>query len=169
MLALFSGIQDIAFIILTLIAEVVLVIAGFLVITYIKKGLTYLKVKTNGVVYTEIEKVVLNIVSWFNQKLVDEWKKNAVDGKLTPEQQSEVFNSAKSKIVEVLTSEQLTYLAQQYGDVELGIEYIIEKCVRTCDDSSSAILAEAILGGTQFEEMFGDITSPNAEPEEKTE
>ena len=165
MLALLTGIQDIAFIVLTLVAEVVLVIAGFLVITYIKKGLTYLKVKTNGIVYTEIEKIVLNIVSWLNQKIVDEWKKNAADGKLTPDQQSEVFNTAKSKVIEVLTSEQLTYLAQQYGDVELGIGYIIEKCVRTCDDSSSATLAEAILSGTQLEEMFGNLQS-NEEPAE---
>lgn len=100
----------------------------------------YLKVLTNKIkkeinnddisIYIDIlERTVFNVVQKLNQTLVEELK-DIQEGKLSPEQQKYILNTAKQDVLLQLNETQVEILRQVYSDLDEYITTLIESKVR---------------------------------------
>lgn len=78
-------------------------------------------------------KTIMGLVDKFvtamNQDTVENMKKLNADGKLTPEQQLEVFNKVYSEVEASLTEEERQYLISKFNSIELALKSLIESSV----------------------------------------
>lgn len=78
-------------------------------------------------------KTIMGLVDKFvtamNQDTVENMKKLNVDGKLTPEQQLEVFNKVYAEVEASLTEEERQYLISKFNSIELALKSLIESSV----------------------------------------
>ena len=115
--------------IITVILEVGLALLVIFAIKFIRKYLVKLGIVINDEEMSAIEDIVKKAVITINQKLVDNMKELSPDGKLTNEQQIEVYNAAYKIIKDSLTADQLGLIKKIYGDEETGVEVLIENMV----------------------------------------
>lgn len=112
------------------IAEVAVAIIAFTGLAAFK---TWLKSKNISIDDSEtmyhVETTIANVVRYLNQTLVDKWKENNADSKLTEEQIAEVQSKALELIKSLLTEEQLATLWKQYGDPDTALPILIENSV----------------------------------------
>lgn len=78
-------------------------------------------------------KTIMGLVDKFvtamNQDTVENMKKLNADGKLTPEQQLEVFNKVYAEVEASLTEEERQYLISKFNSIELALKSLIESSV----------------------------------------
>lgn len=78
-------------------------------------------------------KTIMGLVDKFvtamNQDTVENMKKLNADGKLTPEQQLEVFNKVYAEVEASLTEEERQYLIEKFNSIELALKSLIESSV----------------------------------------
>ncbi len=78
-------------------------------------------------------KTIMGLVDKFvtamNQDTVENMKKLNADGKLTPEQQLEVFNKVYAEVEASLTEEERQYLIGKFNSIELALKSLIESSV----------------------------------------
>lgn len=115
--------------VITVILEVALVLLVAVATQFIKKYLTKLGINISETEVSAIEELVRKSVITINQKLVDDLKEAAPDGKLTEEQQAEVYNMTYNIIKRALSDDQFKLLEKIYGDVDTGIDVLIENMV----------------------------------------
>lgn len=115
--------------VITVVLEVALVLLVAVATQFIKKYLTKLGINISETEVNAIEELVRKSVITINQKLVDDLKEAAPDGKLTEEQQAEVYNMTYSIIKKALSDDQYKLLEKIYGDVDTGIDVLIENMV----------------------------------------
>lgn len=77
-----------------------------------------------------IEDLVLKVVKYLNQTVVDKLKEESEDGKLTDEQIAEIQNNALSTVMKLLNSDTMTALAEKYGEQYIDyLKVLIENAV----------------------------------------
>lgn len=96
--------------------------------------------------------VASTVVKSINQKFVDSWKSDSIDGKLTEEERHEAYRLAYEMISGLLSDEQKEYIETQYNNFSFGLDIIIEAAVR---DNHSSYLLSSILD-TEDEETSDD-------------
>lgn len=78
-------------------------------------------------------KTIMDLINKFvtamNQDTVDNLKKLSADGKLTPEQQTEIFNKVYAEVENSLTAEERDYLTNKFNSLEAGLKALIESSV----------------------------------------
>ena len=78
-------------------------------------------------------KTIMGLVDKFvtamNQDTVDNMKKLNADGKLTAEQQAEVFNKVYAEVMNSLTQEEKDYIENKFNSLEAGLKALIESSV----------------------------------------
>lgn len=122
--------QSVIPMVLLVIIQAIVAIAGVLLIRLIKKILTKTGIEIDDKVMKEIEDIIIKAVSVTNQVLTDGYKENADNHKLTDEQKAIVFEHTKGIIMASLSSEQLQALAKKYGiDGEEAVDMLIEHTV----------------------------------------
>lgn len=125
-----SYFQSVIPMVLLVVIQAIVAVAGVLLIRLIKKLLTKSGIEIDEKVMKEIEDIILKAVSVTNQVLTDNYKEISVDHKLTDEQKAEVFEHTKGIVMASLSSDQLKALAKKYGiDGEEAVDMLIEHTV----------------------------------------
>lgn len=150
--SLTSLFQETAFVGLSVLIQVIIVILGALLISLISKLGKKAGLDSSNAIMKEIINLVNNVVVATNQKVVDKLKEESPTGSLTEEQQKTVFESVKSAIIDCLTDEQIAYLINNYISVENGLTYFIESAVKYNHSNSGILVSEPIISGIDFED-----------------
>lgn len=139
--------------VITVVLEVALVLLVGVATQFIKKYCTKLGINIDDSQISSIEDLVYKAVVTVNQKLVDDLKAISPNGKLTEEQQQDVYDMAYTIIKNSLSEDQFGLLAKVYGDAETGIEVLIENMVVQAKNyntlitgDNSAIITETTSG-----------------------
>lgn len=131
--------------IITLLLEVGLVLLVAIATKFVKKYLTKLGISIDNDQLKVIEDLVYQTVTKLNQTTVDTMKNLASDGKLTDDQQTFVYDTAYTAIVNALSEDQLGLIEKIYGDTDTGIETLIENMVVKAKDYRAIISADSLL------------------------
>jgi hypothetical protein len=124
-----STLQSYATPILLVLIQVLIIILGKVTWTLVKKLVEKIGVESDSVLLENIKSLIDSVVVTMNQKVVDDLKAANPDNKLTDEQQEQIFNEVKDAVYKFLTSEQISYLLEQYASVDDGLMYLIEQSV----------------------------------------
>lgn len=114
--------------VLCIIIEVVIALGMFAGLVYIYKTVSR-HVGTSSDTWFSIEDKFIQVVRYFNQTLVDNWKSES--GKLTTEQIEDVQNKAISMIESLLTCKEIEYLMNKYDSYNDAIKLLLENAVVT--------------------------------------
>lgn len=116
--------------VLLVLIEVLVVLAGVGAISLIKKLVTKTGIEIDEKTMDDIRGIVGTAVNAVNQKFTDKYKA-ANNGKLTEEQQEELFDRTKNIVMSGLSSAQLEALMKRYGmSGEEAVDIMIEDTVR---------------------------------------
>ena len=124
----------------------------------------YIGIKSDSNIMREIEQTILCIVKRENQKVVDKLKELSPDGKLTEEQQKEVYTEVYDNVVASLTKAQKEIVEKYFPTLEEGLEYIIEYMVNICH--TSVIVTDSIAKDAIEEIATEEVTEAKEESEE---
>lgn len=113
---------------------ITIVLVIVMVLGIIAAKVLMLLAKNLGIdVDTKTMKTIMGLVDKFvtamNQDTVENMKKLNADGKLTPEQQLEVFNKVYAEVEASLTEEERQYLISKFNSIELALKSLIESSV----------------------------------------
>ena len=75
----------------------------------------------------KVVNMVLDVVRYTNQTMVDELKKN---GKFTIETAEEAFNKTKATALAMLSEDAALVIEEVYGDVDVYLDVLIESLVK---------------------------------------
>lgn len=115
---------------MTVIIQVIVAVCGVFLIRLIKRVLTRTGIEIDDAIMTDIEDVILKAVSVTNQLLVDSYKNENENHKLTDMQKEEVFNHTKEIIMSSLSASQTEALVKKYGlDIDEVLKLLIENTV----------------------------------------
>lgn len=143
--------------VVTVVLEIGLVLLVAFAVKFIKKYLIKLGIVIDDEQMSAIEDVVKKAVITINQKMVDNMKELSPNGKLTAEQQTEVYNAAYDIIKASLSEDQLGLIEKVYGKGETGIELLIENMVVKAKEEKKEL---AILSsGDSFVNGVQNITN----------
>ena len=135
--------QSVIPMVLLVIIQAIVAVAGILLIRLIKKFLTKTGIEIDEKIMEEIEDIIIKAVSVTNQVLTDGYKESADNHKLTDDQKKLVFEHTKSIIMASLSSEQLQALAKKYGiNGEEAVDMLIEHTVHW--NHSDYLISESI-------------------------
>ena len=119
---------DVASVVVTIILLVLMVlgiIAAKVMLLMAKK----LGIDVDDQTMKTIMSLVDKFVTAMNQDTVENMKKLNADGKLTAEQQAEVFNTVYTQLMNSLTQEEKDYLEAKFNSLEAGLKALIESSV----------------------------------------
>lgn len=109
--------------------DVILLICSGLFICILRKLLTRINVNLSEAEYEQLTSLVNTVVNATNQTITENIKAASENGKLTPAQSMEIFETVKEVIVNSLTDTQKTYIEKKYQSLDEGLRYIIEDAV----------------------------------------
>lgn len=115
--------------IVAVVLEIGIILLVAVLIQFFKKYLKKMGIIINNDELKIIEDVIKKAVITINQKVVDDIKDASPNGKLTEDQQKEVYQMAYDIIKRSLSEDQLGLIKKIYGDEETGIEVLIENMV----------------------------------------
>ena len=122
--------------------SVVLVGVITLAINALKKKFNVATDHETGII---VENLVKDVVHQINDQIVNDLKSKSEDGKLTKEEQKEVFQNALNLCFSLMDDKMITYLNSKYKNpdsVNTVIGFIIEKCVRDAKENSYVIVED---------------------------
>ena len=76
------------------------------------------------------------------QVLVDEWKRAAEDGRLTPDEKAEALRAAKNAFLRVMSQRSLDILKASWGPIEQWLDDLLEAQVQALKVQSDPIRAQ---------------------------
>lgn len=110
--------------------DIVITFLLIILATFIAVGISILVSKYSIKIEIEdIARIVGQVVSYVNQKFVNNAKADNPDHKLTSEQVETAFNMAYKLIKGALNDNQVKYLESKYGDIHSALDIIIESVV----------------------------------------
>lgn len=119
---------DVGTVMLTVIS-IVLMVLGIIAAKVLMLMAKKLGIDVDDKTMTTIMNLINKFVVAMNQDTVDNMKKLNADGKLTPEQQIEVFNKVYDQVESSLTEEERQYLINKFNSLEKGLKALIESSV----------------------------------------
>lgn len=119
---------DVGTVMLTVIS-IVLMVLGIIAAKVLMLMAKKLGIDVDDKTMTTIMNLINKFVVAMNQDTVDNMKKLNADGKLTPEQQLEVFNKVYDQVESSLTEEERQYLINKFNSLEKGLKALIESSV----------------------------------------
>ena len=119
---------DVGAVMLTVIS-IVLMVLGIIAAKVLMLMAKKLGIDVDDKTMTTIMNLINKFVVAMNQDTVDNMKKLNADGKLTPEQQLEVFNKVYTQVESSLTEEERQYLINKFNSLEAGLKALIESSV----------------------------------------
>lgn len=114
---------------LEVVLQVGVCIAVFMLIAYVNKLLKERGIDITKSTSIDLENLVTKVVRYINQTVVDNMKDRSENGKLTDSQIADVKNKALSMIYELINSDMMNYLVDNFDDYEPYIEMLIENAV----------------------------------------
>ena len=109
--------------------SIILMILGIIAAKVLMLMAKKLGIDVDDKTMTTIMNLINKFVVAMNQDTVDNMKKLNADGKLTPEQQLEVFNKVYAEVEASLTEEERQYLISKFNSIELALKSLIESSV----------------------------------------
>ena len=124
-----SLLKDVSSTGLGVIIQILVVVIGVILIAAIKKLFDKLNLEVDQKQMDSIKSVIEDVVRTTNQKIVDIIKEKNPNNKLTEEQQEYIFNTVKDTVMASLSAKEIKVITDKFGDIETGIECMIESCV----------------------------------------
>lgn len=109
--------------------SIILMVLGIIAAKVLMLMAKKLGIDVDDKTMTTIMNLINKFVIAMNQDTVDNMKKLNADGKLTPEQQIEVFNKVYEQVESSLTDEERQYLINKFNSLEKGLKALIESSV----------------------------------------
>jgi hypothetical protein len=109
--------------------SIILMVLGIIAAKVLMLMAKKLGIDVDDKTMTTIMSLINKFVIAMNQDTVDNMKKLNADGKLTPEQQIEVFNKVYEQVESSLTDEERQYLINKFNSLEKGLKALIESSV----------------------------------------
>ena len=109
--------------------SIILMVLGIIAAKVLMLMAKKLGIDVDDKTMTTIMNLINKFVVAMNQDTVDNMKKLNADGKLTPEQQLEVFNKVYNQVESSLTDEERQYLINKFNSLENGLKALIESSV----------------------------------------
>ena len=109
-----------------LICIVAVVAVGYLYRLFKQKGINITECK-----WFDINSIIGETVGYLNQKVVNGLKDASDNGKLTEEEQTEVYNKAVNIILKILDDDQIKTICDKYGDITEGLDILIHDHIYT--------------------------------------
>lgn len=109
--------------------SIILMVLGIIAAKVLMLMAKKLGIDVDDKTMTTIMNLINKFVVAMNQDTVDNMKKLNADGKLTPEQQVEVFNKVYEQVESSLTDEERQYLINKFNSLEKGLKALIESSV----------------------------------------
>lgn len=109
--------------------SIILMVLGIIAAKVLMLMAKKLGIDVDDKTMTTIMNLINKFVVAMNQDTVDNMKKLNADGKLTPEQQIEVFNKVYDQVKSSLTDEERQYLINKFNSLEKGLKALIESSV----------------------------------------
>ena len=109
--------------------SIILMVLGIIAAKVLMLMAKKLGIDVDDKTMTTIMNLINKFVVAMNQDTVDNMKKLNADGKLTPEQQIEVFNKVYEQVESSLTDEERQYLINKFNSLEKGLKALIESSV----------------------------------------
>lgn len=119
---------DVGSVILMLIS-VVLIVIGIISAKVLLLLAKKLGIDVDDQTMETIMELINKFVTAMNQSTVDSLKKMNPDGKLTQEEQEQIFNDVYAQVESSLTEEQKQYLTNKFNDLSIALKALIESSV----------------------------------------
>lgn len=149
----------------TVILQIGLVLFVAVATQFVKKYLVKIGIVIDDDQMKVIEDLVKKAVITVNQKTVDDMKAMSPNGKLTEDQQNQVYKMAYDIIKTSLSEDQLGLLKKIYGESDKGIEMLIENMVVKAKEDK--VLSSAIEIAPSVGELK-QVTNPTFDEVEET-
>lgn len=123
-----------AFVLFTVIIQVIVIFLGITAIYYIGKLASKTGLDKDSKFMENILSIVKTVVTYANEEFVNVFKKYNPNGKLSKEDGKRIYIMVRTILEEVFTDEQIQYIKTKFGDLDKGLKYIIEATVAECKD-----------------------------------
>lgn len=114
---------------LEVVLQVGVCIVVFMLIVYVNNLLKERGIDITKSTSIDLENLIIKVVRYINQTVVDNMKEQSENGKLTDSQIADVKNKALSMIYELINSDMMNYLIDNFNDYEPYVEMLIENAV----------------------------------------
>lgn len=117
------------FIVLVVIIQVLIAVAGSLIINFLSQLNKKSSIELDDKIMGQIENLIDSIVISANQTVVEKYKEHSKNNKLSDQEATIIYNTVRDTVYSFLTDEQRDFLKYKFISINDGLQILIEKSV----------------------------------------